>query len=91
MNKLTTLERALLQIVHEGAGQWGWYQLATRLSRMDVPRVPDMLSTLKDMAGRGLVQRHVVPGSPQDRWEVTEKGFAVLKASEADQTLVLAR
>jgi DNA-binding PadR family transcriptional regulator len=91
MNELTTLELTLLQLINEGAGKYDWYRLETRLSRMNVPRVPDMMSVLQDMTARGLVRRYVTPGSPRDRWEVTEKGLAVLQAGEANQRMILAR
>lgn len=91
MSQLTTCERTLLQLIRAGAGTYDWYRLETHLSRIDVPRVPDMMSVLADMVARGLVLRHVTPGSPRDRWEVTEKGRALLETAEANVPGVLAR
>lgn len=83
MDELTSLELVLLRIIAEGKGKLGWYQIGVRLSRMNVPRELDMMSTLKGMIAHDLVVRHVMPGSPHDQWEVTEKGRAVLEAAEA--------
>lgn len=91
MSELTAFELTLLQLIRAGAGKYDWYRLETRLSRMDVPRVPDMMSVLKDMIARGLVLRYVTPASPRDRWEVTEKGRALLETAEANAPVVLAR
>ena len=72
--KLSELERVLLRLVDKGGGQWGWHQLASHLSRMDVPRQPDMMTVLKKLAAEGLLVRHVTEGSPNDRWDLTEEG-----------------
>lgn len=84
MNKPTLLELTLLRIIHRGNGQANWYQLETGLSRMDVPRVPGMMTVLNEMVARGIVTRRVTPGSPFDKWQLTEDGLALLEAAETD-------
>ena len=72
--QLTQLELVLLQLIEKGKGQWSWYELASALSRRDVPREPDMMAVLKNLAQRELVKRYVEKTSPRDRWELTSKG-----------------
>ncbi|WP_413174420.1 hypothetical protein [Anabaena azotica] len=76
--KLTQLELVLLQLVSKGKGGWSWYEIANSLSRLDVPREPDMMTVLKDMKSKGLVERYIQPGSPGDRWELTPAGSEIL-------------
>ena len=76
--QLTQLELVLLQLIEKGKGQWSWYELANALSRRDVPREPDMMTVLKDLAQRELVKRYVEKESPRDRWELTSKGEFLL-------------
>ncbi|AFW94873.1 MULTISPECIES: hypothetical protein [Nostocales] len=78
--QLTQLEFILLKLVEKGKGQWSWYELANALSRQDVPREPDMMEVLKNLAHRGLVNRSVEQDSPRDRWELTLEGIVVLEA-----------
>jgi PadR family transcriptional regulator PadR len=77
--QLTQLEFVLLKLVEKGKGQWSWYELGNALSRQDVPREPDMMEVLKNLAHRGLVNRYVEQDSPRDRWELTLEGITVLK------------
>jgi PadR family transcriptional regulator PadR len=77
--QLTQLELVLLQFVERGKGEWSWYELANALSRRDVPREPDMMTVLKNLAQQGLVKRYVEKESPHDRWELTSKGEVLLK------------
>jgi DNA-binding PadR family transcriptional regulator len=71
---LTQLELTLLQLVAKGEGEWSWYEIAQALSRLDVPREPDMMQVLKKLVAEGFLNREVQPGSPRDRWELTEAG-----------------
>ncbi|MDF2388141.1 hypothetical protein JMG10_42355 [Nostoc ellipsosporum NOK] len=80
--QLTQLELVLLKLVAQGQGNWSWYELANSLSRLDVPREPDMMVVLKDMVAKGLVERHIQPGSPRDRWELTPTGTKILMESQ---------
>jgi PadR family transcriptional regulator PadR len=77
--QLTQLELVLLQLIERGKGQWSWYELANALSRRDVPREPDMMTVLKNLAERGLVERYVEKESPRDHWKLTSKGEFLLK------------
>jgi PadR family transcriptional regulator PadR len=79
ITQLTQLELVLLKLVEKGKGQWSWYELGNALSRQDVPREPDMMEVLKNIAHRGLVNRYVEKDSPCDRWELTLEGITVLK------------
>lgn len=79
MRMLSELEMVLLRLVQQGGGRWGWYQLASRLSRLDVPREPDMMARLKALVEDGYLVRHTSPGSPNDRWELTEAGREALR------------
>jgi PadR family transcriptional regulator PadR len=79
MAMLTDYEIVLLDLVRKGKGEWGWYQIERRLSNMDVPREPGAMTILKSLKGRGLVVRHVTPGQPNDRWEITDAGRAELE------------
>ncbi len=76
--KLTQLELVLLKLVAKGEGNWSWYEIATSLSRLDVPREPDMMIVLKNLAAEGLLRRYVEQGSPRDRWELTPAGNKIL-------------
>ena len=80
----TQLELVLLDLVRQGRGTWGWYQIETKLSRIEVPRAPNAIAILKEMAQRGLVMRYVEPGSPNDRWELTPDGASLLESKKAD-------
>ena len=77
--QLTQLELVLLQLIERGKGQWSCYELASSLSRRDVPKEPDMMRVLKNLAERGLVRRYVEKGSPRDRWELTLEGELLLR------------
>lgn len=77
--QLTQLELVLLELILKGQGQWSWYDLANALSRRDVPREPDMMTVLKKMIERGLVQRYIEKDSPHDRWKLALKGELLLK------------
>jgi PadR family transcriptional regulator PadR len=70
--QLTQLELVFLQLIERG--KWSWYELANALFRRDVPREPDMMTVLKNLAQPGLVKRYVEKESPRDRWELTSKG-----------------
>jgi len=72
---MKVLDLVILKLIHEGNGQWGWYQLETRLSRMEVPRSPDLMTVLKSLSSQGLIVQRLTEGSPNDRWEITEKGL----------------
>jgi PadR family transcriptional regulator PadR len=74
--QLTQLEFVLLKLVDKGEDE-----LANALSRQDVPREPDMMEVLKNLAHRGLVNRYVEKDSPCDRWELTLEGITVLKCN----------
>jgi predicted ArsR family transcriptional regulator len=76
--QVTQLEFILLELVAKGEGKWSWYELANALSRRDVPREPDMMVVLKQLAADGLLIRHMEAGSPRDRWELTAEGNAIL-------------
>ncbi|WP_026731181.1 hypothetical protein [Fischerella sp. PCC 9605] len=76
--KLTQLELVLLELVAKGEGNWSWYEIASSLSHIDVPREPDMMVVLKNLAAEGLLKRYVEPGSPRDRWELTSAGNKIL-------------
>ncbi|MFB2772213.1 hypothetical protein ACE1AT_23435 [Pelatocladus sp. BLCC-F211] len=76
--KLTQLELVLLKLVAKGEGNWSWYEIASSLSRLDVPREPDMMIVLKNLAAEGLLRRYVEQGSPRDRWELTSAGNKIL-------------
>jgi PadR family transcriptional regulator PadR len=78
MGELTELERVILQLVERGDGKWGWYKIATRLSSLDVPRDPDLMTVLKTLVVKGLVNRSTTEGSPHDQWELTESGKAAI-------------
>lgn len=77
--QLTQLELMLLQLIEKGKGQWSWYEIANALSRQDVPREPDMMTVLKNLARQGFVKRYIEPGSPRDRWELTSEGELLLQ------------
>ncbi|AUX35896.1 MULTISPECIES: hypothetical protein [Sorangium] len=85
MSELSALEAALLQIVNEGRGEYSWYAIVSHLSDMDVPRDPDAMVALKELARCGLLRRHVNPGSPQDKWEITSIGLEALQRRLADE------
>jgi hypothetical protein len=85
MPELSVLEAALLQIVNEGKGEYGWYAIVSHLSDMDVPRDPDAMVALKELARRGLLRRHVSPGSAGDKWEITDIGLTELQRRFADR------
>jgi len=84
--RLSELEMVLLRLVEKGGGRWGWHQLASQLSRVDVPRQPDMMSVLKKLAAEGLLVRHVIEGSPNDRWELTEPGKQAIASPTPSET-----
>jgi PadR family transcriptional regulator PadR len=84
LTQLTQLELVLLELVAKGQGKWSWYELASALSRRDVPREPDMMVVLKKLAVDGLVKRYVETNSPRDRWELTPEGSMVLANPKAD-------
>lgn len=86
-NELTQLELILLQLVAKGEGIWSWYEIAQALSRLDVPREPDMMEVLKKLAAEGFLTREVQPGSPRDRWELTQAGKKRLSDAKAGRTV----
>lgn len=80
---LTQLEFVLLELVAKGEGKWSWYEIAQALSRLDVPREPDMMQVLKKLAAEGLLNREIQPGSPRDRWQLTEQGKSTIRMSNS--------
>lgn len=76
--QLTQLELVLLEFVKKGQGKWSWYEIASALSRRDVPREPDMMVVLKKLAQEGFIQRYLESDSPRDRWELTAEGEKLL-------------
>jgi hypothetical protein len=72
------LERVVLHLVREGAGNASWHRLATRLPSFDVPLVPDLMEVLRDLNARGLVTQTLV-SSGMDRWAITPQGIAQLE------------
>ena len=84
LTQLTQLELVLLELVAKSQGNWSWYELAKALSRRDVPRAPDMMVVLKQLAADGLVKRYLETNSPRDRWELTPEGSIVLANAKAD-------
>ncbi|MBD2386551.1 hypothetical protein [Cylindrospermum sp. FACHB-282] len=86
--QLTQLELVLIKLVAKGQGNWSWYELANSLSRLDVPREPDMMVVLKDLVAKGLLERHIQPGSPRDRWELTPAGTKILMEYQYHQDMV---
>jgi len=83
LSQLTQLELVLLELVAKGQGKWSWYELANALSRRDVPREPDMMIVLKQIAANGFVRQYIEINSPRDRWELTLEGSIIL----ADKTI----
>jgi PadR family transcriptional regulator PadR len=77
--QLTQLQLVLLLLVDKGRGNLSWYELANSLSRLDIVREPDMMVVLKDLVAQGLLERHIQPGSPRDRWEITPVGTEFLR------------
>ena len=68
------LEKALLDIVSVGNGSHTLHSIGVELSNRSVPRQPDMLKALKELAERGLLVRTMVPGTSGDAWCITEAG-----------------
>lgn len=89
--KLTRLELVLIQLVAKGNGNWSWYEIASHLSRLDVPREPDMMVVLKKLAAEGLLKRYVQTGSPRDRWELTSTGVLVVEAEQTKRKKIYKR
>ena len=80
MRELSDYEKYLLRLVAKGRGQWGWYELGTRIPMAGVPNPPDIMVTLKALAARGLVQRFNTANPSHDRWELTELGEEILNS-----------
>ncbi|HLP88288.1 MAG TPA: hypothetical protein VK184_06815 [Nostocaceae cyanobacterium] len=78
----------LLKLVAKGEGKWSWYEIANSLSRLDVPREPDMMVILKDMQSKGWLQRYIQPGSPRDRWELTPDGNKILMEDQYNRDIL---
>lgn len=75
MNVPIELELALLRIVRR-LGAPSWHQIASHLSNVRVPRVPDMMDALKRMAAAGLLERETTSGTSADSWTLTADGVA---------------
>ncbi len=76
---LDRLDRTVLELVAQGHGYRGWHELATRLSALDVPRQPDLMTVLGRLQSRGLVVR-IPRQAGSDHWAVTGQGVAALRA-----------
>ncbi len=72
------LEVALLELVRQGQGEYSWYSIASRLTRMNVPRQPDAMAALKQLVEDGLLVRETQQGSARDHWRITEAGIVRL-------------
>jgi len=75
---MSEIELIILQLVSRGEGKYSWYEIAQGLSRLDVPREPDMLSVLKKLEIEGLLTRRIEPDSPRDSWELTGEGRKIV-------------
>lgn len=90
--QLTQLELVLLKLVIKGKGQWSWYEIASHLSRLDVPREPDMMVVLKKMVADGFLNRYVESGSPRDRWKITPEGIEkLIESTQKSKTKIKPR
>ncbi|MEA5551039.1 hypothetical protein VB713_08615 [Anabaena cylindrica UHCC 0172] len=58
------------------------------LSRLDLPREPDMMVVLKNLVARGLLERHIQTGSPRDRWNLTPASTKILMEHQYHQDMV---
>ena len=84
MNGLTEFERHLLETVAKGKGKekWSWHDIGIRVAYTGRVGEGNMLEILKGLEQKGLVKRHIWTGSPEDRWELTEKGEQILTPNE---------
>ena len=82
MNEKLIVERAILTAIQEGKGNHGWYNIAIKLSKMDVPREFDLMECLLDLEARNLIRKLPKEGSNQGRWELTDQGVTALEQTQ---------
>ena len=71
MNPLSERERLLLNIVEQGEGALSSREVDIRYSQR-MPHIEEtVFEALDRLAAAGLVTRHVRPGTPHDRYEIT--------------------
>jgi len=78
---LSELDRKVLALVRQGGDKASWHWLGTRAPSLGFP-VPDIMTLLKDLARRGLLQQAQVGGG-MDRWTLTPGGVAALEGEAA--------
>jgi hypothetical protein len=74
MDDKTIFEKTVLQIIKDGNGEYGWYNIAGRLSNLDVPRSIDLMECLRDLEKRSLARTLPKEEMPHGVWELTEQG-----------------
>lgn len=79
MTDLDARDRAILRIVADAGGNAGTRSIDIRVSQRCPPTSDTVLQTLLRLQSLGYVVRHTEPGSPHDRWELTEIGRDSLK------------
>jgi DNA-binding PadR family transcriptional regulator len=81
MNSQDKFEKAILKVIRDGKGEYGWYIIEMRLSILDVPRDINLMDTLKELEKRGLITS--IPRETHGKWELTEQGNILLDHLES--------
>jgi DNA-binding PadR family transcriptional regulator len=78
-----TVQALLLEIVDKGAAKLSARAIDIRFSDRHAATGVSVLDMLKELAREQLVERHVEPGNPVDRWEITAAGRTWLHRNAA--------
>ncbi len=73
----------ILRVVAKHDGEWGWYPFENAFppgSFHDVPPNTTAMDILRQLEAEGLVT--IIPGEPQSRYALTEKGRLAIRACE---------
>jgi DNA-binding PadR family transcriptional regulator len=76
--------RKILELISTQDGQWGWYQLDRALSLLNHLSIREgtLMSLLKELEEKDLIQTRQITGSTQSRYMLTEKGKEFLVGEE---------
>lgn len=73
------IEAAILSLISENDGEWGWYQLDRGLTMKNFDYEPDLLEMIGKLEEMGFMRSERIEGIPQARYWITDKGRQLLK------------
>lgn len=84
MDDKELLERAILKLILQGKGGYGWYNIAIRLPPEVIHVANLQMVVIHDLESRGLIRNTPADGHPQGVYEIEAKGILYLEYLETN-------